>query len=198
MFQTASGVTIPFPEKIKEEFQVYERRILFNLSFEKMESLVEEFISHLSEPLFFVLEMPLSQQEESALRKDVFHPFHKKICYLDGQSKDQIKAIFYMYGDLLFNDGFARFAVYSHAAKDGIYIQKYKVISIYSDRPEKYLKFLKSYGLVQTDNLLTIWDTFSHEAPGEVQKIEINGMDIFNVYDAFVKMGMYVAKIVED
>lgn len=31
MFQTASGVTIPFPEEMKEEFQVFEHCIRFNL-----------------------------------------------------------------------------------------------------------------------------------------------------------------------
>lgn len=198
MFQTASGVTVPFPTMIKEEFQVYESSILFNLSFEKLKSLIEEFINHLSEPLFFVLEIPLSQQEELELQKGDFHPLHKKICYLDGQSREQIKAIFHIYGDLLLNDGISQFAIYSQIARDGIYIQKYKVVSIYSDNPEKYFEFLASYRLARTNDLLTVWDTFSYESPGEVRKIEINGMDIFDVHDELVKIGLCVAEIVED
>ena len=198
MFQTASGVTIPFPERIKEEFQVFENRILFNLSFEKLEPLVEEFLDQLLEPLFLVLEIPLSQQEESELRKGDIHSFHKKICYLDGQSKDQIKAILNKYGTLLLNDGLSQFAVYSHTTKDGIYIQKYKIISIFSNMPTEHIQFLKNYGLAQTDNLINAWDTFSYETPGEAWRIEINGIDIFDVYDDLVKMGMYIAKIAED
>jgi len=196
MFQTASGVTIPFPEKIKEEFQVYENSILLNLSFEKLEALVNEFCGLLSEPLYFVLEIPLSQQEESELRKDDTHPFHKKVCFLGGQSKDQIKAILREYGALLLNDGMSQFAVYSHAARDGIYVQKYKVVSIYNDRPTGYIEFLKRYGLAQTDKLLTVWDTFSHETPGEARKVEIDGNSIFDVYAELIKAGMHVAKIV--
>ena len=195
MFHTASGVTIPFPDRIKEEFQIFENSILLNLSFEKLEPFIKDIIDQLAEPMFFVLEMPLSQQEESELRNDNTSPFHKKICYLDGQSKKQIYDILVNYGDILFNDGISQFAIYSHVAKDGIYVQKYKIVSLFSSAPERYIDFLKSYNIVQTDNLFTVWDTFSYDAPGEVHKVEINGIGIFDVYRELVKMGMYVAKV---
>ena len=198
MFKTASGVFVPLTEMIKEEFQVFEKSILLNLSFEKIDSFIEKFLNQLSQPLFFVLEIPLSQQEESELRKNDDDPFHKKVCYLDGQSKEQIKDIMCKYGSVLLNDGISQFAIASHTTGDEIYIQKYKLISIFSSCPTEYIEFLKSYGLTETDNLLTVWDTFSNETPGNVQRIEIDGMNIFNVYDELVKMGMYVAKIVED
>jgi len=198
MFKTASGVFVPLTEMIKEEFQVFEKSILLNLSFEKIDSFIEKFLNQLSQPLFFVLEIPLSQQEESELRKNDDDPFHKKVCYLDGQSKEQIKDIMCKYGSVLLNDGISQFAIASHTTGDEIYIQKYKLISIFSSCPTEYIEFLKSYGLTETDNLLTVWNTFSNETPGNVQRIEIDGMNIFNVYDELVKMGMYVAKIVED
>ena len=198
MFQSALGVTIPFPEKIKEEYQVFEKSILLNLSFEKIESMIDEFLDQLPEPLFFVLEIPLTQQEEAEIRKENTDSFHKKVCYLDGQSKSQIKAILQKHGDLLLNDGMSQFAVASHTTNDEIFIQKYKVISIYCDEPIKYIEFLKKYGLIQTDNLLTAWGTFSHETPGEVRKIEVDGIDVYDIYDELVKMGLYDAKIVEE
>jgi len=197
MFQTASGVAIPFPERIKEEFQIFENSVMLNLSFEKLKLFIDEFLEQLVEPMFLVLEIPLSKQEESELRKDDTFPFHKKVCYLDGQSKKQIKDILIKYSTLLLNDGISQFAIYSHATKDGVYIRKYKIVSIYSYNPEKYIQFLESYGLIQTDNLLTVWDTFSHETPGQVEKVRVNETDIFNVYDDLVKIGMYVASVVE-
>jgi len=130
MFQTASGVMVPFPEKIKEEFQIYETSILLNISFEKLQLFINKFIAQLPEPLFFVLELPLPEQEESKLRTTDSCPFHKNVCFLDGQS--------------------------------------------------------------------TVWDTFSQDAPGEVQRIEIDGKTIFDVYDQLVQNGMYVAKVVAD
>ena len=44
MFQTAPGVTIPFPEKIQEQFQVYEgQSIQANISFEKLKFLLDVY-----------------------------------------------------------------------------------------------------------------------------------------------------------
>jgi len=197
MFQVASGVSVPFPERLKEEFQIFETSILLNLSFEKIKIFIDEFITYLSQPLFFVLEIPMSQQEESEIRKDDTFPFHKKVCYLDGQSSEQIATILKQYGDLLLNDGISQFAIYSHDTKDGVYIQKYKIMSIYSHTPQNYVKFLEKYGLTQTKKLLTAWDTFSHESPGHVERVQIDGMSIFDVYDELIKNGMYVAKAVE-
>ncbi|MCL2225777.1 MAG: hypothetical protein FWB96_12490 [Defluviitaleaceae bacterium] len=198
MFQTASGNIIPFPEKIKEEFQVFETSILFNMSFEKFKLFINEFVEQLSEPLFFVLEIPLSEHEEIELRKDDTSPFHKKICYLDKQSKRQIGEIFKLYGELLLNDGISKFAIYSHVTNDGVYIQKYKIASIFSHAPTDYIEFLEKHGLTQTEKLLTAWDTFSYEFPGQANAVEIDGMIVYDVYDELVKKGMYVANVVED
>ena len=197
MFQTASGVSIPFPEKIKEEFQVIKHGIRLNLSFEKIRSMLDEFLEQLHYPLFFVLQIPLSQQEETKYRKGDADSFHSKVCYLDGQSKEAIKDILQKYGELLLNDGISQFAIATHGG-DEMFIQKYKIIDIYSKEPKKYFDFLKKYGLTQTNNLLTAWDTFTRETPGEVRRVEIDGIDIFDVYDELVKMGMYDAKVVED
>ena len=197
MFQTASGVTIPFPEKIKEEFQVFGTYIQFNLSFEKIRPMLDDFLEQLAEPLFIVLQFPLSQNEENEVRKKDTDPLHQKVCYLDGQSKKQVQVILRQYGDLLLNDGISQFAVASHATGDEMFIQKYKLINIYCSNPAKYFDFLKKYGLKQTDNLITAWTSFSHETPGEAHCIKINGIDVFDVYDELVKMGMYDAKIIE-
>jgi len=198
VFQTAAGVIIPSPEKIKEEYQIFDNRILFNISFEKLETFIDEFVTQLVEPLFFVLELPLSRDEESEVRMKDTDPFHKKVCYLDGQSRKQIKEIFNLHGELLLNDGMSWFAVYSHDSNDGIYIQKYKVASIYSYEPTKYAGLLKRYGLDETEKLFTVWDTFSYETPGEALKIEIDGRTVYDVYSDLQKLGMYVAKIVPE
>lgn len=181
MFQTASGVTIPFPEKMKEEFQVFEHYICFNLSFEKIRPMLDEFLDGLQEPLFIVLQLPLSRDEEEKHRKDDTDPFHQKVCYLDGQSKDKVKAILQQYGDLILNDGFAQLAIASHTTHDEMFIQKYKLIDIYCSNPAVYFNLLKKYGLKQTDKLVTAWDTFFHETPGEVCRVEINGINVFDV-----------------
>ena len=190
MFQTAPGVTIPFPEKIKEEFEISGKYIRFNLSFEKIRPMLDNFIEQLAEPLFIVLQFPLTQQEEAGRPKDDTGCLHQKVCYLDGQSKEQVRGILRKYGDLLLSDGISQFAVASHSTGDEMFIKTYKVIDIYTDNQEKYISLLEKYGLKQTENLITAWNTFSHETPGEARCLKMNGLDAYDVYDELAKIGM--------
>jgi len=196
--QLAAGITLPFPEKIREEFQVYEHCIRFHISFEKIGAMLDEFLAQLQEPLFVVLQLPLSRQEEEALRMEGAETLHQKVCYLDGQTKGQVQEILRQHGELLLNDGISQFGIASHATHDEMFIQKYKLIDIYCGNPQAYYEFLKKYGLVRTDKLLTAWDTFSRKTPGEARSIQINGIRVYEVYDELVKQGMYEAKIIED
>ena len=121
MFQTASGVTIPFPEKIREQFQVFEgRAIRANISFEKLKPLITEFYRSLPEPLFFVLEIPLSISEERKFGSSGI--LHHEVCYLDGQTRDQMDSIFNSYGQILLEDGISQFAIASHFSHEEIFV----------------------------------------------------------------------------
>ena len=155
MFQTAPGVTIPFPEKIQEQFQVYEgQSIRANISFEKLKSLLTEFYQSLPEPLFFVLQLPLSIQEERQLGHDKI--LHQEVCYLDGQTRDQMDSILNTYGQILLEDGMSQFAIASHVNHEEIFIQKYKLTDLYSPSPRRFIPLLQRYGLTETDHLYTV------------------------------------------
>lgn len=196
VFQTAPGVTVPFPERIKEEFEVYDRSITANVSYEKLAALVNEFYKALPEPLFFVLELPLTLREQMELGYG--NKTHREVLYLDGQKQQQIDDIMDVYGELLLSDGMSEFAIASHKNRDEIYIQKYKLVSIYSVRTHHYAEMLKRYGLKQTKELSTVWQTFSKSHPGECQRIPKNGMGAHDVANVLKRYGMYRAKIVED
>ncbi len=197
MFQTVPGVTIPFPDKILEEYQTFKGESIFaNVSYEKLSALVTDFYKALSEPLFFVMQLPLSIYEENKMgfRKIV----HQEVLYLDGQTQSQIDTIMSSYGQLLLSDGLSQFAIASHESHEEIFIQKYKVVSIYSRMPEKYVDLLTKYGLHETDKLITAWNTFSRDYPGEFRRICMEGIDAYTVADILKKQGMYRAKIIEN
>ena len=144
MFQTAPGVTIPFPEKIQEQFQVYEgQSIQADISFEKLK---------------FLLQLPLSIQEERQLGYDKI--LHQEVCYLDGQTRNQIDSILNSYGEILLEDGISQFAIASHVNHEEIFIQKYKLTDVYSLSPRHFIPPLHRYGSTETDHLFTVWDTF--------------------------------------
>lgn len=196
MFQTAPGVTIPFPDKIQEQFQVYEGKSIYaNISFEKLKPMLTEFYHSLPEPLFFVLQLPLSIHEERKMGDS--NTFHQEVCYLDGQTKSQIDDIIEKYGQILLEDGMSQFAVASHVNNEEMFIQKYKLTAFYSSFPRRFIPFLKRYGLTETDNLITVWNTFSQETPGECRRVSINGFDVYDVAEQLKKQGMYRAKIIE-
>ena len=50
MFQTAAGVTVPFPEKLSEQYELDGNTITANLSFEKLSDFVHSFYAELDEP----------------------------------------------------------------------------------------------------------------------------------------------------
>ena len=196
MFQTAPGVTIPFPDKIQEQFQVYEGKSIYaNISFEKIKPRLTEFYHSLPEPLFFVLQLPLLMHEERKMGDS--NTFHQEVCYLDGQTKSQIDDIIEKYGQILLEDGMSQFAVASHVNNEEIFIQKYKLTAFYSSSPRRFIPFLQRYGLTETDNLITVWNTFSQETPGECRRVSINGFDVYDVAEQLKKQGLYRAKIIE-
>lgn len=197
MFQTAPGVTIPFPEKIQEQFQVYEgQSIQANISFEKLKFLLTEFYQSLPEPLFFVLQLPLSIQEERQLGYDKI--LHQEVCYLDGQTRNQIDSILNSYGEILLEDGISQFAIASHVNHEEIFIQKYKLTDLYSLSPRHFIPLLQRYGITETDYLFTVWDTFSQETPGECRRISMKGLDVYDIAERLKEQGMYRAKIIEN
>ena len=90
MFQTAAGVTVPFPEKLSEQYELDGSTITANLSFEKLSDFVHSFYAELDEPLFLAIH-PDAESDE--------------VWYLDGMTKKQLTMILDGYGELLYQDG---------------------------------------------------------------------------------------------
>jgi hypothetical protein len=195
MFQTAPGVSIPFPEKIEEGFTRYSHGFMCNISFEKLEPLVKEFYRGLDDPVFLAIHIPLNQHEEKRFRGAAKEHFHDEVLYLDGCSVGQIDLIMQAYGEILFCDGMSKFAVASHVSKDEIFIEKYKLVYIMSENSDKYIPLLNKYGIIEKETLDTVWKTFLPEYPGECRRIRIKGKDIYYVVKKLREQGMYTGKI---
>ena len=198
MFVTASGVKIPFPERIAEKYKLDERGLYANVSFEKIRPLIEDFLDQLCEPLFLFIHLPLREKEEKELFDKGADTFHAELLYLDGQTKKEIREIMKEHGDLLLNDGMVQFGIASHKSRDEIFIRKYKLVDIFSNDIKQYIPLMQKYDIVETEHLITVWNTFSKEHPGECSKVIINNQDIYDVVEMLKEKGMYQAKIVDD
>ena len=163
MFQTAAGVTVPFPEKLSEQYQRNSDTLTCNLSFEKLPDFVRSFYAELEEPLFLAIH-PDAESDE--------------VWYLDGMTKKQLTLILDGYGELLYQDGLSAFAIGSLATEEELFVQKYKVLSLYSPRNGRFEALLEQFGAVPTAHLVTAWDTFSAEYPGSASRLEIAGQTV--------------------
>ena len=52
-------------------------------------------------------------------------------------------------------------------------------------------ELLERFGVTRTDRLVTAWDTFSKEHPGEAQRLEIAGQTVPDMIRELQKIGMY-------
>jgi len=198
MLNFATGITLPYPDKIKEGFERQGNHITCNISFEKLEPLTREFLLMLQEPLFLILHIPLSQQEESEIPSDEYGTRHDKVMYLDGCTKEQISGILNKYGEILFNDGMSQFGIASHKTRDELFIMKYKIVCLFSEDINQYLPLLDKYGIYETESLTTAWNTFSRKKPGECRSVEINNKTIYNVVEELTEFGLYTSKTVDN
>ncbi len=201
MFQTAPGVTIPFPDKIQEEFKVYDGKSIYaNISFEKLKPILTEFYHSLPNLYFLYFSFLFSCMKNE--RWETATPFIKMYAILTDRQKVRLTILLRntekeKYGKILLEDGMSQFAVASHVNNEEIFIQKYKLTAFYSSSPRRFIPFLQRYGLTETDNLITVWNTFSQETPGECRLVSINGFDVYDVAEQLKKQGLYRAKIIE-
>lgn len=177
MFETAAGVSVPFPEKLREQYEVSGDTLTLNLSHEKLAAFVEGFYAMLPAPLFLAVH-PDAEDE-------------KTVYYLDGMTKKQLALILDGYGELLYQDGLSSFALASHETEEEIFVQKYKVISIYSPNISRFFPLLAQFDVERTEHLLTAWDTFTEQTPGMAQRLEIAGQTIEDMITELEKIGMY-------
>lgn len=176
MFQTAAGVSIPFPEKLREQYMQEENTITCNLSFEKLPDFVHAFYAMLSGPLFLAIH-PDAEADE--------------IWYLDNMTKKQLTTILDGYGELLYQDGLSAFAIGSLETEEELFVQKYKVLSLYSPEPTRFLPLMTRFELTPTDRLITAWDTFSEAHPGSAERLEIAGQTVPDMIQELTQIGMY-------
>jgi len=181
---------------IKEAYNVEGERITINISKEKFDDLLYSFIELLEGPCFFILEVPLTLQEEKEIRENDFNSFHDQIYYIDGATKEKLKNIFNNYLNVFKNNGLISFGIASHISHDEIFFTKYNIAYIYSNNIKKQSEMLSTLDIPQSNNLITAWDTFNQNTPGEA--IDLNGKE--NNVNSFINyaiksLGMYKGEI---
>lgn len=199
-FKLAPSVVVSDLHGIEQAYQVRQGKnytvFMVNISHENLEPILLGLVPLVAVPGFFILEVPTHQDTERQLRKSEDDPFHKDVYYLDGQEIAGFKQLWSAARNLLLDDGMATFGFGSHpnctdGEFDEVFVGKYKILTIYSNNPDKFSQALAGFGIPQVDELRTVWDNFSHENPGKAECIEVDGRDIYDLAESLKEQGLY-------
>ena len=195
MLNLVKGHQVSLVENLFESFtKLTEHHLMANVHAEKILEVFQHFIVIHDEPLFFILELPVSIDREKVIAKNIIKESHKDVYYIDGCSREECLALLIRYGDLLVNDGLSKFGFGGHKSHDEIMLDSYNVVTIYSKELSKFNDFFEPHNIQFVEELVTAWKTFSKTSPGISEIYESNGKTVYDLPTELSEWGIYLAE----
>ena len=195
MLNLVKGHQVSLVENLFESFtKLTEHHLMANVHAEKILEIFQHFIVIHDEPLFFILELPVSIDREKVIAKNIIKESHKDVYYIDGCSREECLALLIRYGDLLVNDGLSKFGFGGHKSHDEIMLDSYNVVTIYSKELSKFNDFFEPHNIQFVEELVTAWKTFSKTSPGISELYESNGKNVYDLPEELAEWGIYLAE----
>lgn len=195
MLNLVKGHRVNLVENLFESFtKLTEHHLMANVHAEKILEVFQHFIVIHDEPLFFILELPVSIDREKVIANNIIKESHKDVYYIDGCSREECLALLIRYGDLLVNDGLSKFGFGGHKSHDEIMLDSYNVVTIYSKELSKFNDFFESHNIQFVEELVTAWKTFSKTSPGISEIYESNGKTVYDLPGELDEWGIYLAE----
>lgn len=196
MLKMIKGAKIKDADKLNEEFEASDKRIISNVNSNKILKILNSFINMQNSPLFLIIEVPSNIKDENP-KNNVLERMHKDIYYADGMSRKLIKKVLSNYGDLFINDGLAQIGIGNHETHTEIVTDKYNIIHVYigNEELEKYEAIFIDNKIKKVDKLTTAWDYFTRLNPGKCMSIEKNGKTVYDVINILEdRVGLYYSE----
>lgn len=195
MLNLVKGHQVSLVENLFESFtKLTEHHLMANVHAEKILEVFQHFIVIHDEPLFFILELPVSIDREKVIAKNIIKESHKDVYYIDGCSREECLALLIRYGDLLINDGLSKFGFGGHKSHDEIMLDSYNVVTIYSKELSKFNDFFEPHDIQFVEELVTAWKTFSKASPGISEIYKSNGKTVYDLPTELSEWGIYLAE----
>ncbi len=202
MLKMIEGAEIKDFDKLNEEYEIKEKRIVANVNADKILNMLYDFIDANEGLYFLIVEVPTKTNDEEQLKENgKIKAFHKDVYYRDGMSKEFAKEVLSNIGDLFINDGMAHIGIGNHYNNSEIMTAKYNVVSIWFEDNDvgTYEKIFINNGIKKTDTLKTAWDFFSGENPGKSICIDRDGKNVYDTVEILKdSIGLYFAERRED
>lgn len=184
-FCLCQGVSVKGAEALSSCYYAEGENICGVLSCELMSKTACGFIEKLAEPIFFFLELPDGENDDSF-----------RTYYLDNCTKEVALAIMKRYGSLLINDGPSRFGFGSHKTDEEIYFTEYQEFQIYSKNPRKLDKLFERLGVekCEKNEFTSLWDLIGEDNAGYLSCVEADGETVYDIVENLKREGMYAAE----
>ena len=195
MLNLVKGHRVSLVENLFESFtKLTEYYLMANVHSEKILDVFQHFIAIHDEPLFFILELPVSIDREKVIEKNIINELHKDVYYIDNCSREECLVLLIRYGDLLVNDGLSKFGFGGHKSHDEIMLDSYNVVTIYSKELSKFYDFFEPHNIQFVEELVTASETFSETSPGISEIYESNGKTVYDLPIELAEWGIYLAE----
>lgn len=194
MLKLRKGCKVPLNEKLFEGYEKKDNYIHANVDSDKIIDVLNHFIVMHEEPLFFILELPTKLNDENIVQPSVIECLHKDVYYIDGCNQEEALTILLRIGELLVNDGLCSFGFGGHQSNNEIIVGKYNLISVFEKNQGFFDDFFEVHDIHSVEHLITAWDTFTEDYPGESERIVTDGRDVFDIPEMFKEYGMYFAE----
>ncbi|KXB60282.1 hypothetical protein HMPREF3186_00868 [Gemella haemolysans] len=192
MLNLVKGHRVSLVENLFESFtKLTEHYLMANVHAEKILEVFQHFIAIHDEPLFFILELPVSIDREKEI---AMNELHKDVYYIDDCSIEECLVLLIRYGDLLVNDGLSKFGFGGHKSHDEIMLDSYNVVTIYSKELSKFNDFFEPHNIQFVEELVTASETFSETSPGISEIYESNGKTVYDLPEELAEWGIYLAE----
>jgi len=195
MLNLVKGHQVSLVENLFESFtKLTEYYLMANVHEEKILEIFQHFIAIHDEPLFFILELPVSIDREKVIAMNIINELHKDVYYIDDCSIEECLVLLIRYGDLLVNDGLSKFGFGGHKSHDEIMLDSYNVVTIYSKELSKFNDFFEPHNIQFVEELVTASETFSETSPGISEIYESNGKTVYDLPEELAEWGIYLAE----
>lgn len=198
MLNMKKGCKVKNADELYEQYEKTEYGYIANVNAEKIVELFKSFIYMQEGLVFFFLEVPSNLSDEKVIKKEGLNCFHKDVYYMDNLNQKEATNFLDTFGELLANDGLSSFGFGSQHNNDEIGAGKYNVVTIFTQDRNYYDGLFQKFGIVNTEKLVTAWDTFTEETPGHSERIRIDGKDIYSLVKELKDKGLYFAEQRED
>ena len=175
------GCKVPFPDQVNEAYAYSAPNYRANVDADKLKELLRRFILVQEDELFFILEMPTSRQDELKLGNGKIETLHKDIYGVGFCTAERALALLDMLAEILINDGMCAFGFGCHETHDEIMVGKYNVVWLHARSGKAYDSLFSELEIPQVSELVTAWDTFTRDHPGQTERVDTNGKSIYDI-----------------